>query len=115
MPILPFCLESYARITAGGILTGKQPVDPITTTTEFFEVSAKVSGHTTDRPRLPDHTPKILVQSPQRVARAVVRCLRRPCPEVWTSRLVRTVAGFMTISPRFYDWTMRRHRIANHD
>ena len=83
-------------------------VHPITTTTEFFEASARASGRPPERVRLPDHTPGFLVQRPERVARAVVKCLRRPCPEVWTSLLVRTMAGFMTISPRFYEWAIRR-------
>jgi short-subunit dehydrogenase len=83
-------------------------VHPITTTTEFFEVSAHASGRPPERAKLPDHTPGFLVQRPERVARAVVRCLRRPCPEVWTSLLVRTMAGFMTISPRFYEWAIHR-------
>jgi short-subunit dehydrogenase len=83
-------------------------VHPITTTTEFFEASARTSGRPPQGASLPDHTPGFLVQRPERVARAVVQCLRRPCPEVWTSLLVRTMAGFMTISPRFYDWAIRR-------
>jgi short-subunit dehydrogenase len=82
-------------------------VHPITTTTEFFEASARISGRPRDKVKMPDHTPKFMIQRPEQVARAVVRCLRRPRPEVWTSLLVRTVAGFMTLSPRFYDWAMR--------
>jgi short-subunit dehydrogenase len=87
-------------------------VHPITTTTEFFEVSARASGRPPEGAKLPDHTPGFLVQRPERVARAVVKCLRRPCPEVWTSLLVRTMAGLMTISPRFYDWAIRRQTAA---
>jgi short-subunit dehydrogenase len=83
-------------------------VHPVTTTTELFEVSARLSGR---EPR-PDggsgHTPRLFVHSPERVAREVVRCLRRPRPEVWTSMTVRTVAALMTLSPRFYDLVMRR-------
>jgi len=87
-------------------------VHPITTTTEFFEVSAHASGRPPEKAMLPDHTPGFLVQRPERVARAVVKCLRRPCPEVWTSLLVRTMAGFMTMSPRFYEWAIRRQTAA---
>ncbi|MDY7109426.1 MAG: SDR family oxidoreductase [Planctomycetota bacterium] len=87
-------------------------VHPITTTTEFFEASARISGRPRDKVKMPDHTPKFMIQRPERVARAVVRCLRRPCPEVWTSLLVRTVAGVMTLSPRFYDWAIRRETAA---
>lgn len=80
-------------------------VHPITTTTEFFDVSADMTGIA--RKGIPEHAPKWLVQSPQRVADAVVRCLYRPVPEVWTSWLVRIVAGFMTMSPRFHDLCVR--------
>ena len=82
-------------------------VHPITTTTEFFEVAARLSGDTNGAD-IPDHTPGLFVQPPERVARAVVRCLRKPKPEVWTSHIVRTVAGLMTIFPALYDWSMRR-------
>ncbi len=83
-------------------------VHPITTTTEFFEVSARVSNCGDGAADIPSHTPRLFVQPPDRVARAVVKCLQRPRPEVWTSHIVRTVAGFMTIFPRFYDWSMRK-------
>ena len=83
-------------------------VHPITTTTEFFEVSARLSGCNPVKADLSNHSPKMFVQPPQRVARAVVKCLRKPCPEVWTSHIVRTVAGIMTAFPRFYDWSMHR-------
>ena len=43
-----------------------------------------------------------------RIARAVVQCLRRPCPEVWTSLIVRATAALMTLSPRFTSLVMRR-------
>ena len=83
-------------------------VHPITTETEFFEVSAQVSECDPIEADLPRHSPKMFVQRPERVARAVVKCLRRPCPEVWTSHIVRTVAGVMTMLPRFYDLTASR-------
>ena len=43
-----------------------------------------------------------------RVANAVVKCLRRPRPEVWTSFTTRAVAAFMTLSPRFGDVILRK-------
>jgi short-subunit dehydrogenase len=81
-------------------------VHPITTTTEFFDTCATLSGK--EPSGVPEHAPRILVQPPERVARAIVRCLERPCPEVWTSYLTRMTAGFMTMFPRFYDWAIRR-------
>jgi short-subunit dehydrogenase len=70
-------------------------VHPITTATEFFEVAGG-SG-------IPDHAPKFLVQRPERVAKAVIACLRRPKPEVWTSTVTRLSAGLFTAFPRVAD------------
>lgn len=80
---------------------------PITTETEFHQVSKGQSGR--DRPgeTVPDHAPRLFVQSPQRVAGAIVKCLRRPRAEVWTSFTVRAVAAALTFSPTFLDFVMR--------
>jgi len=83
-------------------------VHPITTTTEFFDASAKMSGITKPNGDAPNHTPGFLVQTPRTVARAIVKCLRRPRPEVWTSFIVRFSAALFTLSPRFGDWALRR-------
>ena len=86
-------------------------VHPITTTTEFFEVSQRLGGGGSAAGKsapAPGHAPKLFVQTPQRVARAIVRCLRRPRPEVWTSLTTRAVAAAMTLVPGFMDVVMRR-------
>lgn len=83
-------------------------VHPITTTTEFFEVSQNLSGGEGRPGQLPDHAPKMFVQPPERVARAVVRCLRKPVPEVWTSVIVRATAAAMTMFPSMFDRVMRK-------
>jgi len=80
---------------------------PITTTTEFFEASAKKSGQPAKPGMVPDHAPKFFVQPPERVANAVVKCLRKPRPEVWTSHTVRLAAGLMTMFPWLADRMMR--------
>ena len=86
-------------------------VHPITTTTEFFQVaqdkSGRQSGKTSDK-NVPDHAPNMFVQPPERVARAVVKCLRRPRPEVWTSHIVRMSAAMFTMFPLMQDWIMRK-------
>lgn len=82
-------------------------VHPITTTTEFFDVSNKLSGKET-KSKVPDHASSMFVQTPETVARAVVKCLRSPHPEVWTSHIVRSVAGVMTAFPRFFDFVVRK-------
>jgi short-subunit dehydrogenase len=82
-------------------------VYPITTETEFHQVSQRRSGRET-RDAVPGHAPRLFVQSPERVARAVVACLRRPRPEVWTSFTTRAAAAAMTLFPGFLDMVMRR-------
>lgn len=77
-------------------------VHPITTVTEFGDVVDRQSGGT-GVPSLSDRVPRPFVQSPERVARAVVRCLRRPRPEVWTSVVARAAAACMTFAPGLGD------------
>jgi len=81
-------------------------VHPITTITDFFEVSAEVSG--TPNEGASRHAPKMFVQPASRVANAIVRCLKKPRPEVWTSHIVRTVAGTMVIFPFLGDLLLRK-------
>ena len=83
-------------------------VHPVTTATEFFQVSGRLSGREVQGDGVPPHTPRWFVQPPQRVARAVVRCLRHPRPEVWTSFTTRAVAAAMTLFPGFMDVVMRK-------
>jgi short-subunit dehydrogenase len=83
-------------------------VHPVTTMTEFFEQSAARSGLGAHGRTVPDHTPKFLVQPPERVARAIVSCLKRPRSEVWTSLLVRLSAGAITAFPWVFDGVCRR-------
>jgi short-subunit dehydrogenase len=82
---------------------------PVTTTTEFFEVSARNGGRKAEPGHVPDHAPRFLTQPPQRVAQAVVRCLRKPKPEVWTSHTVRFMAGLMTMFPSLAERIGREH------
>ncbi len=93
-------------------------IHPITTVTDFFDVSAEISGRPHTQSGI-DHTPKFLQQSPERVASAIVRCLRRPTPEVWTSRLVRATAAVRGLFPRVMDRQMRAmlesERLREHD
>ncbi len=90
-------------------------VHPITTTTEFFEVSNQLSGKANNTSTVPDHASKMFVQTPETVARAIVRCLRTPRPEVWTSHIVRSVAGMMTAFPWFFDLVVRKQAKGRRD
>lgn len=78
-------------------------VHPITTRTAFFVRVEQYANPDADPARAMDHVPKWMVQPPEIVARAVIRCLRRPRPEVWTSPLTRVACGLMTVFPRFMD------------
>jgi short-subunit dehydrogenase len=78
-------------------------VHPITTETEFFDQAARYLGRTPDPRRKLAPPAGWFVQKPEKVADAVVRCLRRPRPEVWTSGTVRLIAGLITVFPRMMD------------
>jgi len=86
-------------------------VHPIGTRTEFFEITKRRSGSA----NLLEHAPDRFMQPPEKVARAVVACLRRPKPEVWTSRLVRFGMAVSLAFPRLADMGVRnmvRKRLA---
>lgn len=96
------CTSMRMELQPKGIYVSS--VHPITTLTEFFDVSARLSGKENHKHAdTPAHAPKMFVQTPQRVAEAVVRCLERPHPEVWTSHIVRLASGFFTMFPTLGD------------
>jgi short-subunit dehydrogenase len=82
-------------------------VHPVTTTTEFFDIAADTKR--TGRPSVAEHAPKFMVQPPERVARAVIRCLGSPRPEVWTSFSARLGAAVFTAFPSVADFFLARH------
>jgi hypothetical protein len=73
-------------------------VHPIGTQTEFFVSSANRSG--TASPTFESKPPSWLMQPPEKVANAIVRCLHRPKPEVWTSTAMRLLSTVFAASPR---------------
>jgi 3-oxoacyl-[acyl-carrier protein] reductase len=83
-------------------------VHPITTRTEFFARAASLTGQHIRPADAYDHVPSFLVQSPDLVARAVVRCLRRPRAEVWTSRPARWLGGLANLFPSLMDFVGTR-------
>ena len=83
-------------------------VHPITTASEFFSVAESHSGRHVAADAVPGHASRFFVHSSERVARAVVKCLRRPRPEVWTSFTTRAVAAVMTLWPGSMDMVMRK-------
>lgn len=80
-------------------------VHPIGTRTEFFDTAAKNSHADTT---MSEHTPKAFMQKSSTVAKAVVRCLRRPRPEVWTSIPVHLGMSMATFVPRISDYFLAR-------
>ena len=73
-------------------------VHPIGTRTEFFDVSAIRSGK--EKSTFSSQSPAWLMQPPEKVANAVVGCLRRPKPEVWTSLPMRLISTVFSAFPR---------------
>ncbi|MEM9165723.1 MAG: SDR family NAD(P)-dependent oxidoreductase [Planctomycetota bacterium] len=77
-------------------------VHPVGTKTEFFETvathgSTRIAG-----------TSERFMQPASRVADAIVRCLRRPRPEVWTSTAARLAFVLAGVSPRLTSALVRR-------
>ncbi len=79
-------------------------VHPIGTKTEFFDEAAKRSGGNLDLAGSSER----FMQSPDRVARAIVKCLGKPRGEVWTSLPVRLALGASVAFPGITDWGLRR-------
>lgn len=75
------------------------------TATEFFDVVADSSG----ADALAANTPRTFVQTPQNVARRIIRTIHRPRPELWPSRLTRLGMILWTLSPRLYNLCFRAH------
>lgn len=95
-----FCRAMRMELRGRGIEVSC--VHPITTETEFFEPATLSSqGVTGHQARM--NAPRWMVQRPEVVARAVLRCLRRPRAEVWTSPAARLLAGLVTIFPSMLD------------
>ncbi len=84
-------------------------VMPVSTRTEFSEQAAAASQTSSgpSRPALDPHMPRWMLQSPVKVARAVVRCLRRPKAEVWTSVPTRLGMAISAAFPVLADIGMR--------
>ncbi|USN98529.1 MAG: SDR family NAD(P)-dependent oxidoreductase [Phycisphaeraceae bacterium] len=80
-------------------------IHPVSTRTEFFETAATQSGHEI---RLMDRMTERFMQPAERVADAVVRCLRKPRGEVWTSVSTRLSMAFALACPGLADRALGR-------
>jgi NADP-dependent 3-hydroxy acid dehydrogenase YdfG len=76
-------------------------VHPVGTTTEFGEVADRESGGRTAGAVGPQ-------QTADQVAEAIVRCARRPRPEVYPLFVSRALVALNAVSPAFVDWWARR-------
>lgn len=101
-----FCRAMRMELRRQGIEVAS--VHPITTRTEFVSRAVEYSGEVAPPAAKPGSPEAWLTQSPEKVANAVVRCLRRPRPEVWTSCSIRLATGLMTMFPRLMDAVGRR-------
>jgi len=75
-------------------------VYPISTETEFFGVMTRNSGFATRA-----HGPR---QTPEHVADAIARAIRRPVPEIYPHRISKGLAVLNAIAPGFCDRLTRR-------
>lgn len=80
-------------------------VYPIGTKTEFFKVSAEIGG----RDSISENTPQAFMQTPEHVARRVMQCVRRPCPEVWPARWAHCASSLACMFPRLTRIALRKH------
>lgn len=84
-------------------------VHPVGTKTEFFDEAARRSGGAA---RFLSREDGPFMQTPDRVADAIVACLRRPRAEVWTSVTTRVGLHLSALAPRLRDrallWMKRR-------
>ncbi len=76
-------------------------VYPISTPTEFIDAMARDFGH-----KISGLGPK---QSVDDVARAIVRCIRRPRPELYPKPISRGLTVLNALAPGFSDWFVRRY------
>jgi short-subunit dehydrogenase len=76
-------------------------VYPISTPTEFVDAMARDFGH-----KVSGLGPK---QSVDDVARAIVRCIRRPRPELYPKPFSRGLTVLNALAPGLTDWFVRRY------
>lgn len=98
-----FCRSMRLELHNTGVKVSS--VHPIGTKTEFFDEAAKRSGGSLE---FAGSTNTRFMQSSERVASAILKCLRKPRGEVWTSHTVRLAMAASVVSPRLTDWALRR-------
>jgi NAD(P)-dependent dehydrogenase (short-subunit alcohol dehydrogenase family) len=94
-------LTEALRVELRGSGVAACSVHPIGTETEFQEVAARLSAGRRGGPVGP-------MQSARAVARAIVRCAKRPRPEVYPYPPSRVVVWINAIAPSLPDWIWHR-------
>ncbi len=91
-------LSESLRVELAGTGISVSLVYPIGTATEFHEAEARRAGPGPHGP----------IQSAEHVARCILRCVRRPRPEVYPFRPSWVLAIASVIAPRLADLGLRR-------
>jgi NAD(P)-dependent dehydrogenase (short-subunit alcohol dehydrogenase family) len=94
-------LTESLRVELSGTGVHACTVHPIGTDTEFAEVAARASPGRKGGALGPQ-------QTAQAVARAIVRCARRPRPEVYPYALARPLVWLNAVFPGLVDWLAAR-------
>lgn len=112
-----YCATKAAQDALAGALRGEladagyavTSVHPVGTKTEFFDVVNRRSP----RERESSNTPAFMMQTPDDVAKAVVKALRRPTPEVWPLPVARLGLALTTLLPSVTHRWARTHARRN--
>lgn len=95
-----FCRAMRLELAGTGVMVSS--VHPVLTKTEFHKSAAEKSGGRLKIGRSEK------MQSPERVAGAIVRCLKNPKGEVWTNWGSRIGLGISVMMPGMTDWALGR-------
>lgn len=98
-----FCRAMRHELQGSGVHVSS--VHPVGTKTEFFDEAAKKSGG--GKLKLAGNSERFM-QTPEKVAGAMVKCLRRPKGEVWPSPMARVGFGASVMMPGVTDWVLGR-------
>ena len=98
-----FCRAMRHELRGTGVHVSS--VHPVGTKTEFFDEAAKKSKG--GKLKLAGSSERFM-QTPEKVAGAMVKCLRKPKGEVWTSPLARIGLGAAVMMPGVTDWVLGR-------
>ncbi|MEM6552048.1 MAG: SDR family NAD(P)-dependent oxidoreductase [Planctomycetota bacterium] len=93
------------RLKDGGYGMSVTTVHPVGTKTAFFDVAASSTTENGNK----TNTPGVLEQTPEQVARAIFKAVRRPKPEVWPLGMARWMMALGTLWPGFSARMMRKH------